>query len=137
MPIDGLLDKLFGRGRWRRVGDGVAVGEVASNGDAWQRRFRWADVKDPAGRELGARLCTKRVNLDFPGTPLEKALALLADLEVCRASVDGAVETRTVRVFAKELRADQALDLITAPIGLEWVVSDGKVLVRPRKEREE
>jgi hypothetical protein len=138
-PLDDLLDKLIGKARWRRVADGViAVGDTAANGERYARGFEWAGVEDAPGRALGARLATTRVTLNFAGLPLAQAAAKVTALGVCDVRLDeGANGKLPVRLYAKDCRLDHALDLLTAPLGLLWVVEEGRVHVRPRPEEED
>jgi hypothetical protein len=137
LTLDELLDKLVGQGRWRRVGDGVAIGDSATNGPAWERPWSWTAVEDRAGRALGARLCTTRVSLNFPGVPLSEALAKINALGVCDVGASPGEGDRPVRVIAKDLRLDHALDLLATPLGLTWSILGEKVLLQPRKEKTE
>ncbi|HVY60711.1 MAG TPA: STN domain-containing protein, partial [Planctomycetota bacterium] len=137
LSLEELLDKLVGQGRWRRVGDGVAIGDCAANGPAWERPWSWGQVEDRAGRALGARLCTTRVSLNFPAIKLSEALAKINVLGVCEVSAAPGQGDRVVRVIAKDLRLDQALDLLAAPLGLAWTIAGDKVSIGPRKEKGE
>ncbi len=137
LPLEELLDKIVGTGRWRRVGDGMAIGPIAADGIAFERAFDWADVKTPAGRALGAKICSTRVTLNFGAVRLGEVVQKLNALGVCEVKVPPMYEDRPVRVFAKDLRFDHALDLIAVPLKLEWSALDGRVVMQPRKEKEE
>ena len=137
LTLDELMDKLVGQGRWRRVGDAIAIGDVAANGPAWDRGWAWAAIDDKAGRAVGARLCSTRVSLTLPGTTVSDALARINALGICEASVAAGYGDKTVRIYAKDLRLDHALDLIAVPSGLCWTIAGGKVILAPRKEKTE
>lgn len=42
-----------------------------------------------------------------------------------------------MRVYARDLPLDRALDMIVVPLGCEWVIEEGAVHVRPRSARED
>ncbi len=138
VPFSDLMDGLVGKTRWRRVGEGMAVGAIAADGEAFERPFRYEDLRDPREREVAGILRTRRISLTCPGTPLPLAVDTLrkvagAPIEVEPRVLEG--RTRIVRVFAKSLPADDALDLLAAPVGLIWKIEGGKVVLRERRGR--
>lgn len=139
VPFVELMNKVVGSGMWRRVGDGVAVGEIAGDGVAFERRTPWESLERREERALAGILATRRVSLNFPGIPLAKALDLLDDvagvpIELDRAVAEG--RTRSVRLFVKDARMDDVLDLFAVPIGLEWRIDGARVVLRERRSTE-
>jgi hypothetical protein len=132
LPWSDVLDHLFGKDHWKRMGPAVVIGKIAEDGGAWERAWSWGGFKDLTDQALGADLCSTRLTLDYSGVTLAEVAASFKKLELCNLEVPAAYAQRKVRVWAKNLPADRALDLIAVPLGLEWGIRDGKVGLRPR-----
>jgi hypothetical protein len=130
-----LMNKLVGTGRWRRVGDGVALGEIAANGVAFERKFTFESLRRPEDRAAASILCTRRVSITLPATPLAQALDVLNEVSGVRVEAAPAAlaKPHAVRLFLKDARMDSVLDLLAVPIGLEWEIDGGKVVLKPRR----
>jgi len=136
--LDELMDRIVGKGRWRRLPEGaIVIGDIAADGRAWERAFSWSTVTDPADRAAAARVCATRVTLTLNGTQLSKALASVRGLGVAPVTLAERLPERPVRVYARDLPLDRALDMIVVPLGCEWVIEEGAVHVRPRSARED
>jgi tetratricopeptide (TPR) repeat protein len=140
VSFEELMDKLVGKQGWRRVGESMVIGEIAKDGEAFERPFRFEALRDAADREASGILCTRRISATFPGTPFAAALAKLDEVAGVKIEIDAAVRSgraRTVRMFVEEVRVDEALDLFVVPLGLAWQIEGGKVAIRERREHAE
>lgn len=139
IPFDELMNKVVGNGFWRRIGDSVVVGEIAKNGEAFERRFSYDALKRPDERSTAGLLCTRRVSVTFPGTPLAGAIAKLNEVSNVKVELSQKVtegRPRSVRAYLKDERLDRALDIIAVPCGCAWQIEGAKVVLYPRKADE-
>ena len=99
---------------------------LAPNGLAWQREDNVLLIAPPDKVPPARSFSGRRVSVDFRDSDLRKTLAELAQLGAATVVVDPAVSGR-VTLRLKEVRWDQAFDIVARVNGLEWS-EEGKVL---------
>jgi type II secretory pathway component GspD/PulD (secretin) len=91
------------------------------------------EAPEPGDSAVGKVLATRRVTLNFPGTPFEEVIAFLQDVTglnvVLEAKAREKGDALAVSLRVRDLDLARALTLSTHPYGLTWKVENDAVVI--------